>query len=91
MKRFKTAALSHDCLTQTKMVEHFYSSNYKSLTNKSGLKMLFGQTNNKLSQFSSIIVKISCLQKIKEKRPYLLIGLLKQKTENTFTHQTLKV
>ena len=59
-----------------------------SLTYKSGLKMLFGQTNNKLSQFSSIMVKRSSSQGINEIRPYLIIGWLKHKSENTVTHQT---
>ena len=44
---FKKNVLSHDWLTLTKIRKHFYLSNFESLTYKSGLKMLFGQTNNK--------------------------------------------
>ena len=40
--------------------------------------MLFEQTNNKLLQCSSIMVKRSSSQGIKEKRPYLIIGFLEQ-------------
>ena len=74
MKVLQTGDSSHDWLTLTKIREHFYLSNLESLTNISGLKMLFGQTNNKLSQFSSIIVKRSSSQGINKKRPYLKIA-----------------
>ena len=49
----KKNGLSHDWFTLTK-IEHFNSSIFESLTDKSGLKILFRQTDIKLSQFSYI-------------------------------------
>ena len=60
------------------------------MISKSGLKIIFGQTNNKLWQYSSLMVKRSFLQGINEKTESHHL-LTKTKMDNTFTHATFKV
>ena len=51
LKNIRDGCLISWLLDLNKNLRALYSLNFESLTNKSGFKMLFGQTNNKLSRF----------------------------------------
>ena len=86
---FRNVLLISWLVDLNKIPEHSYSSNFESLPYKRGLKILFGQTDNKLVQFS-LNGEWSSSQGINKKRPYLIIGWLKQKIREHFYSSNFK-